>query len=386
MSIVRRAYEFFSQVADAATLPTDSPEEKTKKGVLTMIASIIAFLAIFWGSTYVWLGYPWSGVIPLSYAVISLLSIAYFFISKHFEFFRFSQLLLIFLLPFLLMWSLGGFANGSVVMVWAFFTPLAAMLFADVRHATRWIVAFLVFTVLSAAIDSTIMAYAKPMEQIPNVVFFLLNMGFGFASIFLVLSYFVKEREKAHQVALHAKLELEHSNKQLLENEAKIREMMLTDWLTGAANRRYLDEQLKTEINRKRRYGGYLSIIMTDLDHFKRINDNYGHDKGDAVISLFTSVIDSVARESDFVARYGGEEFLVIVPGTDLQGAKCFADRIRIAMAETDLPGISTRVTASFGVTAVTDKDTVDSVMKRVDNALYKAKDAGRNCVVTLEG
>jgi diguanylate cyclase (GGDEF)-like protein len=352
MSLFRSSYEWFAKVAEKATFGTDSDEEKTKKGVLTIVAAIIAFLAIFWGSAYVALGRPLSGAIPLGYAVISFLSIGYFFLTKRFGFFRFSQLLLILLLPFLLMWSLGGFAQGSVVMVWAFFTPLAAMLFADSAHAVKWLYAFLALTVVSAFADTTLAARIAPIGEAPITVFFVLNMGFGFASIFLVLNYFVKERERSHVMVVEAKRELERSNQQLLENEAKIRELMLTDWLTGVANRRHLDERLRDEIARQQRYGNAFCVIMADLDHFKVVNDTFGHDVGDKVISAFAKTINENVRGVDFVSRYGGEEFLIIMPETQKVGAVQLAERIRIALHTLITPPMDKPVSASFGVTA----------------------------------
>ena len=379
MSIFKTSYERFARLADKATLATDSDAEKTKKGVLTIIAGIIAFLAIFWGSAYVLLGRPLSGAIPLGYAVISFASIAYYFHTKRFAFFRFSQLLLILWLPFLLQWSLGGFAQGSVVMVWAFFTPLAAMLFADAAHATRWLFAFLALTLFSAVIDSSLAARVSPMGEVPTVVFFLLNMGFGFAAVFLVLNYFVKERERSHAAALAAKEDLELSNQRLQENEAKILELMMTDWLTGGANRRHLDERLKNELDRAQRYGCALSVIMTDLDRFKQVNDTYGHSKGDEVINAFTDVITACVRATDFVSRYGGEEFVVVLPETTKEGARQLAERIRASMEATRIEGIPHPVTASFGVSTVLETDTVDEILQRADAALYQAKEAGRN-------
>jgi diguanylate cyclase (GGDEF)-like protein len=381
MSLFKSAYEWFSSIAEKATLPADSDVEKTKKGVLTIIAVIIAFLAIFWGSAYMLLGKPYSGAIPLSYAIISFLSIAYYFATKSFEFFRFSQLLLIFCLPFLLMWSLGGFANGSVVMVWAFFTPLAAMMFADAAHAAKWFYAFLFFTIVSVIIDPWLAASISPMDERAIRVFFVMNMGFGFASIFIVLNYFVKQREQAHEVALSAKKDLEHSNEQLQENETKILQLMMTDWLTGVANRRHLDERLQCELDRVRRYGNTLSVIMTDLDRFKRVNDAYGHIKGDEVINIFTDVLTENVRSADFVARFGGEEFLVMLPETTLAGAELLANRIRESLQTRKIEGIPHPVTASFGVTEALESDEVESVLQRVDQALYEAKESGRNCV-----
>lgn len=380
----RSAYEWVVSVAEKATLADDSAEEKTRKGVLTIIATIIAILAIFWGSAYIALGKPYSGAIPLTYAAISFLSIAYYFYTKRFEFFRFSQLLLIFGLPFLLMWSLGGFAHGSVVMVWAFFTPLAAMMFADAAHALRWLYAFLLVTIFSALIDDWLASTITPMDETAIRVFFVLNMGFGLAAVYVVLNFFVQQREQSHQAAVQVKKDLERSNEQLQENETKILQLMRTDGLTGVANRRHLDEQLQIELEKAQRYGSVLSVIMADLDNFKHINDSYGHLKGDEVIVTFTAVLNECVRSADFVARFGGEEFFIILPETGRAGAELLAERIRVAMQAKKIEGVPHSVTASFGLTEVLRHDALERIVQRADQALYQAKEAGRNRVVSI--
>ena len=177
----------FWSFANSGSKPDDTQEVRLKKAVLTIISSGIALLAIFWGSLYIVSGYPYSGAIPLSYAFISFLSIAYFFKAKRFEFFRFSQLLLILLLSFLLQASLGGFANGSVVMVWAFFAPLAAMFFSDIKSAFRWQTAFIVVTLISGLFESTLSQMVAPMTKHINTLYFIMNMGAGF--VLITLSY-----------------------------------------------------------------------------------------------------------------------------------------------------------------------------------------------------
>ena len=255
-------YQWIWNIANKGALPNDSDEVRLRKAVLTIISISITFLAIIWGALYIYTGYPWSGAIPLSYALISFISTRYFFRTKKFAFFRFSQLLLILLLPFALMWSLGGFAGGSAVMIWAFFTPLAALFFSDLKTATLWLLAFLGLTILSGLLDGTLIARVSPISETVNTLYFMMNMGLGPVLIFIVLFYFVKDRERSHQEtlqskedAIHAKEALEQAYQQLQANENRIRELMLTDALTGIANRRALDERLTEEMKRVQRYG-----------------------------------------------------------------------------------------------------------------------------------
>src|SRR3990172_2917225 len=126
---------WFHRFAYAGCLPSDTESERLRKAILVSIPTGISLLSIFWISGYLALGRPLSAAIPGGYAVFSLLSVLVFFKTKHYGFFRFSQLFLILWLPFLLQWSLGGFNSGSVVMIWAILSPIGALMFHGVRQA-----------------------------------------------------------------------------------------------------------------------------------------------------------------------------------------------------------------------------------------------------------
>ncbi len=164
-----------------------------------------------------------------------------------------------------------------------------------------------------------------------------------------------------------------------------------TDALTGLANRRAGGEGLSAEIERARRYKRPLSVALFDVDHFKRVNDDFGHEIGDRVLRTFGDVLSRTARSTDIVARWGGEEFLAILPEADLVAAKKFADRVRVGLAEADplrghIDEASVRpVTCSVGVTTLRDEDAVDVLVRRADDGLYEGKRAGRDRVVAKE-
>jgi len=160
----------------------------------------------------------------------------------------------------------------------------------------------------------------------------------------------------------------------------------ITDSLTGVANRRYFDEMLEKEFLRLKRSGAPLSLIMLDVDYFKRYNDTYGHPDGDECLRQIASILGRfVCRPSDIIARYGGEEFVIILPETNLDGAAVLADRIRIAVEGLAIPhagsDISEYVTASFGVVCVpaTEISSTEAMVALVDQAMYEAKNNGRN-------
>lgn len=356
--------------AGLGTAPDDSPDLRLKKAVMTIVSTSIAVLAIFWSSLYIYSGYPLSGAIPLSYAIISFSSILHFFKTKRFGFFCFSQQLLILLLPFCLMWSLGGFANGSVVMIWAFFAPLAALFFIDLQAASRWMLAFLILLVISALFDQTFAAHARPMPAGTNTLYFLMNTGCGFTLVALALYYFVKDRESAYI--------------KLQQSEIHVRELMLTDPLTGVANRRHLDERLAMELARQQRYAQPLAVIMTDIDRFKQVNDTYGHAVGDDMLQAFACQLKDNIRASDFLARYGGEEFMLLLPNTTAEEAVALAERMRESTKQIRLTNLELSITASFGVVIAQPKETMADVLARADKAMYQAKTQGRDRVTLL--
>jgi diguanylate cyclase (GGDEF)-like protein len=167
-----------------------------------------------------------------------------------------------------------------------------------------------------------------------------------------------------------------------LRNLAVAETRAATDALTGLPNSRALRETLKRMLAHAGRTVSPLSVILLDLDHFKRINDTHGHDRGDDALAAVGEVLSSTVRASDFAGRYGGEEFLVILPDTDRDGAVLVAEKIRLAIARVTLPGLGRSLSASFGVAGVpADSVDADALVRLADRALYAAKAAGRNRV-----
>lgn len=153
-----------------------------------------------------------------------------------------------------------------------------------------------------------------------------------------------------------------------------------TDALTGIYNRLKLDELLKNEIERTRRYGRDLAISLLDIDHFKQINDRHGHLIGDQVLKDMVDLIANRLRKTDLFGRWGGEEFLIIFPETSLENAASLANELRQAI-ESHKFSIISSLTASFGVSIYKPGETASSLLTRVDHALYEAKRNGRNKV-----
>lgn len=165
-----------------------------------------------------------------------------------------------------------------------------------------------------------------------------------------------------------------------LRDRRQVEELSVTDALTGLYNRRRLSEALSSEYARFERYGQGFSIVLLDIDHFKNVNDTFGHPAGDAVLQAFAAILKNSSRNPDILGRWGGEEFLVILPDTDRAAALRFAERVRCAVEGYVFP-IETRLTASLGVAAITQGEALHDLIQRADRALYRAKEAGRNRV-----
>ncbi|WP_227173602.1 GGDEF domain-containing protein [Marinobacter sp. CA1] len=194
-----------------------------------------------------------------------------------------------------------------------------------------------------------------------------------------------RERRLASQVAtMQEKLAaLEAHSEQMQERLREERSRALTDVLTQLPNREAWQERLAFEFKRWQRYRHSLTVVMLDIDHFKRINDSYGHKAGDRVIQLLGKTLSERLRSTDFVARYGGEEFVVLMPETDNDGASRVVESLRehIAQLPFHFRGEPVSITFSAGVAQLRDGDDQDSVFDRADKALYQAKDGGRNRV-----
>lgn len=177
-------------------------------------------------------------------------------------------------------------------------------------------------------------------------------------------------------------------------NRARLRRDGLTDVLTQVANRRFFDRRLREEVSQWLRRGGELSCLLVDLDCFKQVNDQHGHQAGDLVLKEVARALSMGLRASDVLARYGGEEFVLLLPATGAQRAAEIAERLRAAVASlaiTPTRGVSLRVTASFGLAnlAADQRATLEDpglwLLRQADQALYAAKARGRNCVVAAD-
>jgi len=265
----------------------------------------------------------------------------------------------------------GMIALGAAILVAALFPVerLIAQLPPGSMRRNWQILRALVFLFIAGYIGYAIVEWKNRIDVrdlfVPGI--FLLGSCF----VFLVSTLSLQTAIDIRRIA-----EMEHEN--------------VTDPLMGIHNRRYLDRRLKEEVDRAVRYRLPLSVLLLDIDHFKRVNDMYGHQVGDRVLCALGKRIRSAVRNTDVVARYGGEEILIIATCTPPPPIPVFAERLRKTVEESSLVEASTltggeeiRVTVSIGVASLGPKvQTMEALVKGADEALYRAKHQGRNRVV----
>lgn len=185
--------------------------------------------------------------------------------------------------------------------------------------------------------------------------------------------------ESSRRELTESRRELEGIQKELAETRHELNH----DALTGVLNRRALEATLTHDIARVRRTGGQLTVAMIDLDHFKEVNDAYGHQVGDEVLIYFADIARAVMRQADALVRYGGDEFIMILPDTDTRGALLVLGRMHMLLGKTPFTREGNAIFVSFsaGIAQLTSDEDDKSLIRRADQAAYQAKQAGRNCI-----
>jgi sigma-B regulation protein RsbU (phosphoserine phosphatase) len=173
--------------------------------------------------------------------------------------------------------------------------------------------------------------------------------------------------------------EVEGKQQELVELNIQLKELATTDPLTGLKNRRCLQEEIVANIELSKKEHSSFSLVLIDVDFFKRVNDTYGHPIGDAVLQELAKKLQVETRSHDLVARMGGEEFMIVLPNTNKEQAQVIAERIRFNIDQDSWE--HTRITVSIGVTTYEPADNLSKLISKADEALYRSKKAGRNCV-----
>jgi len=202
----------------------------------------------------------------------------------------------------------------------------------------------------------------------------------GKISGYVALRHNITDKKKLEKLNLELEDRIQERTKELEISNGKLQELSRTDPLTKVFNRRYFEEKVMIEINRATRYDLEFSVILLDIDHFKMINDTYGHLEGDRILIQIARIMAEMLRNSDTVARWGGEEFVILLPEQSLQNGIQLAERLRTHIEKSYIDDL--QVTASMGVAVLDHGDTLSSLFTKVDKALYRAKELGRNRVI----
>ncbi|MFJ7665690.1 sensor domain-containing diguanylate cyclase [Lysinibacillus sp. NPDC097195] len=193
----------------------------------------------------------------------------------------------------------------------------------------------------------------------------------------LEAAYLEKDQALVKLEQIH--LEIEQKQQELLHINATLVELAATDKLTGLKNRRFFQEKLDEQLVLFNKTAKPFSLLILDIDHFKKVNDTFGHQVGDEVLAQLAQLLSDQTRQADIVARYGGEEFVVILPETGVHDSLIIAEQLRQAVEHAQWPTGS--ITISIGIATVTDKDNDVTILKKADEALYISKENGRNRV-----
>jgi adenylate cyclase len=294
-----------ARLASAGSLPFDRPEERLRKAILVFLASLYCLAGILWGISYFALGHRFAGIIPLTYSVLSGLSLFHFFRTKRYGLFRFSQLFLILLLPFLLQFSLGGFASSSTVMIWSILSPIGALMFAGTARALPWFLSYLALMVISGIVDGKLAPQITGLSPLIKIVFFIMNLG-GVSTIFYVLlRYFVRERELAMAV-------LDQEHRRVIKEKERLDKI-------GRLLSNFVPETAKNIIEKDPdrglldRYIQDATVLFLDIEGFTILLQEYPMERINRVIeSYFSLFFDLIQKNGGDINEMAGDGMMVI--------------------------------------------------------------------------
>lgn len=263
--------------------------------------------------------------------------------------------------------------------------PVLALILSVLFWVIDSIIDTLVFDEGESIIENIISP--EPIELWMRTLVVTLFLSFSFYSKYLLglqketANELAKHREELEEVIIKRTYQLQSEIEIRKKAEKRLKAIATTDHLTQLYNRHKFSEILQFEISRERRNGIGLSLILCDIDKFKKVNDTYGHIQGDNILKSFSEVVKTSIRETDIVARWGGEEFVILIVNSDIQRASKLANKLQMLIENTKFKGVKGGITASFGVSKYEKGDTEQSFINRADIAMYKAKQNGRNCV-----
>ncbi|WP_434581366.1 EAL domain-containing protein [Sulfurimonas sp. NW15] len=277
-------------------------EDELKEASIIIVPMVIGPISLVWALIYIAFEQYIPALIPLFYSCVSFINLWCYRRNKNLLIIQKVQMLLVLILPFLLMWTLGGFAQGSYVMIWAFFAPIASLIHEKEQKSQYWLYSFVALVVLSVVIDPLLIThYNHTIPPLAQEVFFFLNVTAALCGIYLLLKYFIRKTD------INTKEKLKEKHNELMEyTQDELTKMFYTDSLTGLPNRRALIEA-KKEIHN-------FSLLLINIDTFSQINDLYGEKFGDKVLIKFSEFLQENLKKNPEckLFRLSGDEFVLL--------------------------------------------------------------------------
>ena len=273
-----------------------------------MVPVIIAPVGFIWSLIYFSIGHTLAATIPMLYTLSSMLTVWIFSRTKDIVFIQKAQMTLILILPFLLMWTLGGFTQSSYIFIWAFFAPVTALIHDKGPKSLYWLYTFIGLVIFSAIIDPLLAQIVQNKMGITAIeVFFILNISVALSGIYFLIRYFTEEKDKNTDEQLRQKHDA------LLAKTEELKRLLYTDALTNLKNRNALHHDITHEDK--------FSCILIDIDNFSHINNLYGEEFGNTVLIKFADFLNTIYKKksSDRLYRFSGDEFAIISTEIDTE-------------------------------------------------------------------
>ncbi|MDA7818324.1 GGDEF domain-containing protein [Sulfurimonas sp.] len=379
MNIYTKLFDYCIQ---EASLESDTQQIKIKKAFVLLLPLVLGVLGIVWSILYLSFGALVPAIFPLLFSINAVISFYYLKKTKNINTFRNIQIVVLLFIPFLLMWSLGGFVNGSFVMIWAFFAPVGALVYNNKQ--SLWFYLFLILLVVSIFIDKHLSSsYVSTLPQIAIDILLIMNLLTGLTGLYLLIKHFIKEQdESAHKILQEQHEKLQERTEEFIEANIKLHHLANHDSLTNVSNRynfrKLLDLKIKSSQSKQRS----IALLFIDLDNFKYVNDTFGHNIGDELLVEVSNRIKSVLRDEDTIARIGGDEFSVVLNNvTDSKYIETISLRIISEInRDYDFIDTSSPVGASIGISMFPkDAQDIDTLINYADEAMYRIKKNSKN-------